>query len=202
MVRKTLAAVALLTLPLAAAGQNTQTLFSSEVSHGGFGALVYGATSVNGEFAYLRGLRGAWVIKFDENRSLHLGLARYRTETAFDPVEGSSLAGDDIEMSTEYRGFEVEYAHRASRLFHFSGQLLIGNGEVEYRDVNGLDLFSTSDNYFVFQPGVNANMNITDWFRLSGGIFYRYAGGVSLEGTSDRELSGVSIFFALRFGWF
>lgn len=41
---------------------------------------------------------------------------------------------------------------------------------------------------FVWQPGIKLNLNVTNWFRLGSGISYRYAGGVELEGTSDKAL--------------
>jgi hypothetical protein len=72
---------------------------------------------------------------------------------------------------------------------------------VRYNNRN-IELDTKSDHYFVLQPGVNLNMNVTNWFRISGGLHYRYTGGVNLEGTSNPGLSGIATFFALRFGKF
>ncbi|TVR31257.1 MAG: hypothetical protein EA390_06780 [Balneolaceae bacterium] len=181
--------------------QETQTLFSNDIDHGGFGAPVFGVTFVNGQATYLRGLRGAWVINFPGEHSVHIGLARYRTQSDFDATGWTISNISTPEMRTNYGGFELEYVNRSHRLFHYSIQTLVGSGNVRFRD-RDLDLNRTSDSYFVLQPGVNLNLNITHWFRLSGGLFYRYAGGVNLEGTGDSELSGITSFVGLRFGKF
>lgn len=46
------------------------------------------------------------------------------------------------------------------------------------------------------------NLNVTPWFRLSGGVLYQHVGGVALDGTSSAELSGASLYLMLRFGRF
>lgn len=196
------AAVFIVTIPFGLQGQDTETLFSDNISHGGFGGLVYGATSINGEFTYLRGTRGAWVINMNNGDAVNLGLARYRTRSNFDVVNWTVQDVPQPEMETQYGGFELEYVHRTNRLFHFSLQTLVGSGRVNYEDTGNFEFDPNSDSYFVLQPVINLNLNVTNWFRLSGGLSYRYAAGVDLEGTSDKDLSGISSFFALRFGWF
>ncbi|MEX1121908.1 MAG: hypothetical protein WED82_07235 [Balneolales bacterium] len=180
--------------------QETQTLFNNDIRHGGFGALVYGATSVNGQAAYLRGTRGAWAINFTDEHAANVGFGTYRTHSDFEPADWASNASEP-EMRMNYSGFELEYVNRTQRLFHFSIQTLIGSGRIRYRDpAEGLE--KTSDSYFALKPGANINLNITTWFKISGGLFYRYVGGANLEGTSDSGLSGMASFVGLRFGKF
>lgn len=193
--------IVFLSLPYAASAQQAETLFDGDVRHGGFGSLLFGATSVNGEAAYLRGTRGAWVIKFPDSHSLHIGLGNYRAQTGFDAVNWPHVDIALPEMRTNYGGFELEYLNRSNKLVHYGVQVLIGGGTVRYHNRN-IDLDKTSDSYFAFQPGANAHLNVTTWFRLSGGLFYRYAGGVNLDGTSNSGLSGFSAIFGLRFGKF
>lgn len=197
------------TIPISAHGfygmekddqRSTQTLFNGDVSHGGYGGLVFGATHINGELSYLRGSRGAWIINFSNDHALNLGIGRYRTGTDFEAVNWTA----DIprpEMRTNYSGFEMEYVNQSYRLLHFSVQSLIGSGSVRYDDRN-IDMDKTRDTYFVLQPGVNVNLNITSWFRLNAGVLYRFASGVSLQGTSNSDLSGGSGYIGLRFGGF
>jgi hypothetical protein len=183
-----------------AGAQQSETLISGGVDHGGFGSLVYGVTFVNGEAVYLRGTRGAWVLTFRDGNALNIGLGRYRTRSGFDAVDWTGT-GDVPELRTNYGGLEIEYLNRSRRLIHYGVQAMIGSGTVRFRDSDaGPD--KTSDTYFAFQPGVNVHLNVTEWFRISGGVFYRYAGGVNLEGTSNSDLSGASAMFGLRFGKF
>ncbi len=183
-----------------AEAQRTETLFSGNVDHGGFGSLIYGVTSINGQAAYLKGSRGAWVIRFDGGNAIHLGFGSYRTSTRFDTVDWGISDTPAPEMSSNYGGFEIEYVNRSYKLIHFGIQSTIGSGSVKYR--TNTDLDKNSDNYFVVQPGANLHLNVTDWFRISGGVFYRVASNVNLEGTSSSDLSGLTGIIGLRFGWF
>lgn len=180
--------------------RRTQTLFNEDIHHGGQGGLVFGATHINGQFSYLRGRRGAWVINFDDEHAINLGLGSYRTRTDFEPVNWMQDIPEP-ELKTNYGGFEIEYVNQSYQLVHFSFQALIGSGSVRYDDRN-IELDKTRDNYFVLQPGASLNLNVTHWFRVHTGMLYRYAGSVSLEGTSNSELSGISGFIGLRFGSF
>jgi hypothetical protein len=181
--------------------QQSETLVSSDVSHGGFGSILFGVTSVNGEASYLRGTRGAWVLKFENGHSLNLGLGSYRTQTGFDAVNWPQGGTETPELRTNYGGFELEYLNRSNKLIHYGVQAMIGGGTVRFRD-SDLEVNKTSDSYFAFQPGANIHLNVTNWFKISGGLFYRYAGGVNLEGTGNSDLSGFSAIFGLRFGKF
>jgi hypothetical protein len=181
--------------------RETQTLLSGGVRHGGFGAPVYGVTSINGQPVYLRGTRGAWVINLDGAHAIHLGLAGYRTRTDADLTGWSHSDIEEPQLRTDYGGFEIEYVASPYRLVHVGTQLLIGSGNARYDD-RDLDVGNTRDNYFVLQPGVNLMLNVTRWFRISGGVYYRYVSGVNLEGTGDTDLSGPAGFLGLRFGKF
>ncbi len=179
----------------------TQTLFSSDVRHGGFGSLIYGATGINGEVALLRGTRGAWILNLSPQHAIHLGLAGYRTQPE---ITAASWPHSDVErpdIRTSYGGFEFEYVNQSFRLVHLGTQLLIGSGTVRYENRN-IDLEKTRDDYFVVQPGVNLFLNVTRWFRISGGAYYRYAANVDLDGTSSTDLSGLTGIIGLRFGRF
>ena len=179
----------------------TQTLLSSGVRHGGFGSLIYGATSINGNVAMLRGTRGAWILNLSPQHAIHLGLAGYRTQPEIAAVSWPHSDVEHPDIRTNYGGFELEYVNQSFRLLHFGTQLLIGSGTVRYENRN-IDLEKTRDNYFVAQPGVNLFLNLTSWFRISGGVYYRYASNVDLDGTSSTDLSGLTGIMGLRFGRF
>lgn len=181
--------------------QQAETLFTGDVRHAGFGSLTFGITSVNGEASYLRGSRGAWVINFENGNTLNIGLGGYRTQTGFRAINGIVNGRQFPEMKTNYGGFELEYLKNVNKLVHTGIQILIGGGNVRFRD-NDIDLDKKTDSYFVIQPGINTHVNLTNWFRISGGIFYRQAMGVDIEGTDDKGLSGLSAVIGLRFGKF
>ncbi len=179
----------------------TRTLVNSDVRHGGYGSLIYGVTSINGSVVMLRGTRGAWILNLSPEHAIHLGLAGYRTRPEADAVSWPHSDIDKPEIRTNYGGFEMEYVNRSYRLLHVGTQLLVGSGNVRYENRN-IDLEKTRDSYFVVQHGVNLFLNVTNWFRISGGVYYRYAANVDLEGTGSKELSGFSGIMGLRFGRF
>jgi len=109
-------------MPLKSYSQQAETLFGNDIDHGGFGSLIYGVTSVNGQAAYLRGTRGAWVIRFRDGHSVNLGLAGYRTRSNFDVVNWPNADAQIPEMRTNYGGFEAEYVNRSFQLIHFGVQ--------------------------------------------------------------------------------
>jgi hypothetical protein len=209
--RCALAILLVLALPLSGAAQEppdeapprpeTETLLGSAVRHGGYGGPLHGVTWIGGNAVYLRGTRGAWVINLAEDHALNLGLGAYRTGSDFAPAAPVIPGAAQPELRTRYGGFEMEYVNRTRRLVHFSAQALVGSGEVRYRE-RDLPLDRTRASYFVVQPGVNVNLNVTNWFRLSGGALYRHAGEVTLEGVDGGHLSGPSSLLALRFGRF
>ncbi len=188
-------------LPATSKAQQTSTLVNGEVNHGGFGSLLFGVTSINGGTAYLRGMRGAWTLKFRKGHSLNIGAGKYRTYLGFNSTGLTQPGTNNPELTTQYGGFELEYLNRTNNLVHFGLQTMIGSGTVQYRD-RDIQREKRSDRYFAFQPGFNLHLNITPWFRFSTGLFYRYAGGVDLEGTDDKSLSGITGILGLRFGWF
>lgn len=179
----------------------TQTLLSSTIRHGGFGSPIYGVTTMNGQTVFMRGTRGVWVMNLTSEHTLHLGLAGYRTRSDFDPVDWMHHDVTEPELRANYGGFEVEYVNRSHRLVHMGAQLLIGSGNVRYDD-RDLELDKTRESYFVLQPGANLMLNVTRWFRISGGVYYRHTGDVNLAGTSGGDLSGITGILGLRFGRF
>ncbi|TVQ66225.1 MAG: hypothetical protein EA360_06240 [Balneolaceae bacterium] len=180
--------------------QQSETLFSGSVRHGGYGALFHGVTSLNGQATYLKGSKGAWVIRFDNGNALHVGFSGYRSDQNFDVVNWRESGNEIPELKTNYGGFELEYTIRSLDLFHFGFQTLVGSGDVRYQ--NGSSFDKKSDNFFVVQPGASLYVNVTSWFRISGSVLYRYASNVNLAGTSDTDLSGLSVAAGLRFGKF
>lgn len=181
--------------------QQTETLFSGDVSHGGFGSFMYGVSSINDQAVFMRGTRGAWSLKFSGGHTIHIGLGGYRSHSGFEAVNWQRTDIPKPELRMDHGGFEIEYLNRSHRLIHAGIKATIGGGTVRYRDRN-VELDKRSDDFFAFQPGANVHLNVTNWFRISGGIMYRYISGADLEGTNDSNLSGFSAFAGLRFGKF
>ena len=210
--RATMALMMFAVITLSASAQEQETLFSSPIEHGGFGAAVAKMTPIRGEMALIVGGYGGWLI----NHQLMLGGGGYglvsNIRASNDAEAAYSPYGEQLYVEFGYGGVMLEYIMAPSKLVHLNVQALIGGGAVTYRD----DWFDGmyNDNYnsrhygrtealFVAEPAVNVELNVTEWFRVSAGASYRFVTGADeLIGLENKDLSGPSGQLALKFGAF
>ncbi len=55
---------------------------------------------------------------------------------------------------------------------------------------------------FVLEPAVNAELNVTTWFRLNAGVSYRFVTGVTQVGLDNGDFSGPTATLTFKFGTF
>lgn len=165
------------------------TLFGDDISHGGYGALSFGYTQVAGRNAMTSGIKGAWII----NHGIGLGFAGtgYFTE-----IESGVLPNEALSAYTGgHGGLLIEPILFGKNPIHVSIPLIIGGGAVVY----GSDLIfnedfvpeypsyyqSFFDYYFLFEPGIEIEFNLTHFFRLAVGVSYRLTSDVHLSKEYD-----------------
>jgi hypothetical protein len=188
----------------AARAQDVQTLFAGRVSHGGFGGPVVKFSDVGGSLGVWVGGRGGWIIGFGDHHSISLGGGGYGLASSH-PVPDPAAAGwpekEDLRVRAGYGGFELEYTNRSQRLVHWTASTLIGAGSVA---VEGADVPVSAEEpaFFVLEPGLHAELNVTRFLRLHAGFSYRHTSGAERAGYTDRDFSGVSGRIALKFGGF
>ncbi len=190
-------------LPLAA--QDEETLISGPVESGGFGGPSLRITKINGEVAVLVGGRGGWII----NHVFMIGGAGYGLVTRTAAKTPGLLGEKDLDIG--YGGLEMEYYSNPSDLVHLSVRLLLGGGGVAYREDVMVSSHRDMDGFFVAEPGISVNLNVTHFFRISAGASYRFVTGVDTPNdllghpaplTSNADLSGPSALLTLKFGKF
>jgi hypothetical protein len=177
-----------------------ETLINGPIENGGFGGPVLKVGSLNGETALLVGGRGGWII----NHSFIVGGGGYGLVNDV-KAKVPGPYGERF-LNFGYGGLELEYVADAQRLIHYSFQALIGAGGVSWRDQNlhgsMFDSPNNSDTFFIVEPTVNVTLNVTKYFRISGGVSYRFISGVESEASSNPDLSGPSGVLTFRFGKF
>lgn len=176
-----------------------QTIFgTSEISHGGFGAPVVKFSSIRDQFAVLVGGRGGWII----NHTLVLGGGGYGL--ANEVTGTKSYLGEEMLINFGYGGFEMEYIINSDKVLHATVYLLIGAGGVSHRSSYYYDdaWFGDSDEFFVCEPAVNAELNILSFMRINLGLGYRYINGIKDENLTDADFSGLSGNLTFKFGSF
>lgn len=184
--------------------QETQTLFSGDVSHGGFGGPVVRFGSLDSDLAVWVGGRGGWIINFSNRHSLSIGGGGYGLATEHrlpEPVD-SEISPSDQLAAIGYGGFEMEYTNRTYRLVHLTASTLIGAGGLTYRDHTMESSQRDGNAFFVMEPGLHAELNVTSFFRVSSGVSYRLTSGIDYGGFRDSDFSGLHALITFKFGSF
>jgi hypothetical protein len=181
--------------------QQAETLFDGNVSHGGFGGPVVQIGEVAGTMGAWVGGRGGWIINLDQNHAISLGgggyglVTNHRVPVSFD-------GNDDLYAMGGYGGFIFEYTNRSYRLMHLTVSALIGGGGLMLRDRNFDEVKDDVENYFVLEPGIQAELNVTRFFRIAAGASYRFTSGISSFGFTDEDFSGLNGVITFKFGGF
>jgi len=174
-----------------------ETLISGEMESGGFGGPVVKLGTVNGESGIFVGGRGGWIV----NHTFVLGGGGYGLVNRINARRPSRNGFQYFQMG--YGGLEVEYISEWEKLIHLSLQVLVGGGGVYYSGAeNGMAHNQEQDAFFVLEPAVHANLNVTSRFVVSLGMSYRYISGVTHPATSNADLGGLNTVLTFRFGKF
>lgn len=185
------------TFPTITNAQQAETLLGGEVGHGGFGGPVLKVGNVAGDAGVWVGARGGWIILPDGNHSISLGIGGYGLVTEHESPENS-----DLLALNGYGGFELEYTNRSARIVHFTFTTLLGGGGLMLRERDFEEVNDDVDSFFVFEPGAHAELNVTNFFRISAGASYRITSGITRFGFSDSDFSGLNGVITLKFGKF
>ncbi|MGB3587017.1 MAG: hypothetical protein WBA23_10780 [Tunicatimonas sp.] len=167
-------------------------------SAGGYGGPSLRTSSIGGDFALFFGGYGGVFI----NKKWTFGGGGYGMITQLDvpPAAANGNLGRHYDMG--YGGFLTEYTLRSDQMLHLTAHLLIGGGGISH-DIEGEpDLEDTGSNFFVLEPGAGVELNITDFFRLNGGLTYRLVSGSDTAGITDGDLSSMAFFLNFKFGYF
>ena len=187
-------ALAFIALPIAA---QEKTLIGGEIQSGGYGGPIIQVTQINKQSAVLVGGVGGWII----NHTFVLGGGGYGLVTDVTSNYANPFLGSQY-LTVGYGGLYLEYIQSSDDVIHFTVGALIGAGNVGYRDQEMFYMNRSKDNFFVLEPNVQVNVNVTQFFRISAGANYRWVTGVRNDITSDADLSGPSGLLILRFGMF
>jgi hypothetical protein len=187
-------ALALIALPIVA---QEKTLISGDIESGGYGGPVLQVTQINKQSAVLAGGVGGWII----NHTIVLGGGGYGLVTDVtakypDPFYGSQY------LTVGYGGLYLEYIASSDEVIHLTVGALVGAGSVGYKNQDMFNMNRSIDQFFVLEPNIQLNLNVTQFFRISAGANYRWVTGVQNNITSNADLSGPSGMLMLRFGMF
>jgi len=193
--------------------QDNQNEFTSvfkkkkgRTEHGGYGAISFGYTSIDGKPALQTSIRGAWVI----DHNIALGFAGYGFMNNLEKINNLN----EYYLGGGYGGFYFEPIILPNSPIHVSFPILVGGGGItsipqNYWDYNYENFHSDYDVFLVFEPGVELEINMVKFFRIGLGASYRFTNGVILNYATDLQspvpqnvLDGFNFYLNLKFGKF
>ena len=196
--KKVMIPLMILLLSLSAYGDD-ETLISGEIESGGYGGLEVKFASINGEWEVLVGGRGGWII----NHEFVIGAAGYGLATEGETSPGIVFPVTNYIFDMGYGGVLLGYISRSHRLVHVTLDVLIGGGGLSQRDDVYQDYYyDDSDAFFIIEPNVNFELNVSSKIRFAFGGGYRITSGADYMNLDDEDISGTSINLMLKFGKF
>jgi hypothetical protein len=172
-------------------------------AQGGFGGLGARVTNIDNKAECLAGGSVGYLI----NHHFNIGFGGYGlTDGSFH----RTLGGVERRLEMGYGGLNVGYTFAPNSLVHLSLQTLLGAGGIGYEyetdhwDKDHYEKSVQGDAFFVVEPMLYLELNMTKWFRLDLGGGYRYVDGVdeNVVGVSSQTLRGANGELLLKFGWF
>ena len=173
----------------------------------GFGAMDLKIGDFMNERSLLVGAYGGFII----NRRYLFGLAGYGlvTNVEFEGEIPNQGTQKPLNLHGGYGGVLVGFTVAPRELIHLSVPILFGAGAFEVSD-NDFFVNNPADSeftvessvFFVVEPGLELEFNITKYFRIGAGATYRYITGTELLNVEDEEVSGFTGMISFRFGRF
>jgi len=182
------------------------TLFGDDKGFGGHLSLNARGAEFYDETALFLG--GELV--FTLSHALNLGVAGYGMPTRIEYQDTQNDYLADLNLEFGYGGLFVEPVFFDQQVVHFTVPVLIGAGWAALSDdsflnnpggVNNFRIYQESV-FFVFEPGINLEVNLVRHIKLAFGGSYRLVNGSDLNQIADSDLSGFSFGGGIRVGWF
>ncbi len=199
---KTIATLLLfLATALPAAAQ--ETLFEGDLTHGGWIGPVAKAAYIDGAWGLLAGGAGGWLV----NHQVTIGLAAYGLATTNMKAD-FAVDGTRPTLQVGYGGLLLGYAVNPDDVLHITVQSLIGGGAISYSMLDSKNdeidrrYSFGSDEYFIAEPEVGAELNVAGNLRVEATVGYRFVGGLDYRGLKSSDLSGPSAGLTVKFGEF
>lgn len=194
--KKVIVPIMVLLLSLSAYGDE-ETLISNDIESGGYGGPEVKFGNINGEWEVLVGGRGGWII----NHQFVLGGAGYGLTTQGETNPGSVIPYLNDKFDMGYGGLLLGYISRSNRLVHVTADVLIGGGGLSPADETFQGSFD-SDAFFILEPAVNFELNISRKIRFGFGGSYRVISGIEYFDLDNEDIGGMTINLILKFGKF
>jgi len=176
------------------------TIFSKSRSNGGYGALSFGYSLIDGKDAFVMGARGSWII--DHSFAIGLGGVGFINDVNYHRWLNNQLNNN---LAGGYGGIYLEPILAPRMPVHISIPMLFGIGGISrVRDNWNNWVYDDSQNdvFLVFEPTIELEFNMTRHMRLAGSVGYRFTSKVEMADTNSDIMEGTNIGLVMKFGKF
>lgn len=204
MLTATLAVFAQQTIRIDANNNNdsseVKTLFKSDIRDGFYVGASMAYSPINKSDGIITSARLAWIM----DRWFAFGFSGSAFLGSIDKMSSSSISDGDFSFLTgAYGGIFIEPILMPLKTVHVSFPVVVGGGALAnssyyyYSD----DVFG-DDVFFVFEPGVEFEINFTQWLRFAVFGTYRYTSDVEMNDVASNALRSYSLGASLKVGLF
>lgn len=181
-----------------------KSIFNSGTELKGFGAIEFKLSPIADQNAFLVGGSGGVTV----NKYLTFGIAGYGIGSKVTVENQINPGGNDLRLYGGYGGLLLGFNIFPRQVIHVSFPVVLGAGSVELEDPS---FFSNSSDpeftverssFFVAEPQVFMEINVTRFFRFDIGAGYRFVEGLSTESLSNEDMTNWTAVVALKFGSF
>lgn len=179
------------------------TIFSKDRKNGGYGALSFSYSQIDGKDAFLMGTRGSWII--DHSFAIGLGGCGFINDVNYHNWRDNHL---DYNLAGGYGGLYLEPILAPRLPVHLSFPILFGVGGIakiedhhNWEDDWMID-DSNEDVFLVFEPAVELEFNMTRNIRLAASVGYRFTSNIDMQYTNPDILEGTNFGLVFKFGKF
>ncbi len=190
--------------------QHIETLFDNDgpVAHGGYGALTLKYGKILDQDAWFTGIRGGWLI--DHRFTLGIAGAGLVSRVVNDDWLPEDPSPDlEARLLTGYGGLLLEPIIFYRAPFHISAPVVFGAGGATYGLQDGsfwsdpdINFEDDAVAFFVFEPGLEIEINALRFMRINVGASYFYTSDVRLPEVETDFMRGFRGTFTLKFGAF
>jgi hypothetical protein len=180
-----------------------KTILGHNRAGGGYGALTAGYTVIDDKHAVLFGGRFGWLA--GHSVGIGFGVTGFVNEVHYEP-----LLNREVFLAGGYGGLVVEPILLPRFPVHLSFPVLLGVGGISYAskesEMND-NLIEDSETFFIIEPAVELELNLTRHFRFAAGVSYRFPTEFEMGLTgnpiaSAESIKGISYTISLKFGRF
>jgi hypothetical protein len=166
----------------------------------GYGAPILSVTRLDGSTGLLLGARGGAVLR----RRFVLGAAGFSLLNNVTMPASAQLGPGSHNIRFGSGGFWFAYILSPELLVHPTFGVLLGGGSVSYQVTDqaaGAPATYATSSFFLAQPEIEADVNVTRFMRIGVGAYYRFVVGVKLEDKlTNGDVGGPGALLAIKFG--